>query len=146
VKDAIESGSPAAVGWSLDDGSLGRVRLSAQIRTELQSYGNAVIDPREYPRDSVECNKLRSMAAAAGELPPEGRQLDGRPALVQAVNLYEGEDEFAGECRAQPSHPPCLHSCPAAGAASGAGAAPCSACARAVPLCPVQQLCIGRTT
>ena len=88
-------GTPAGEGWALVGSD--QVQLSATIQTELQAYGDAVIDPREYPRDSEECGFVAAMAAAAGELPPEGQQPGGRRALVQAVNLYEGEDEFAGE-------------------------------------------------
>ena len=87
--------TPAGKGWSLVDPD--QVRLSAQISTELQAYGDAIIDPREYPRDSAECGFVSTMAAAADKLPPEGGQAGGDRALVQAVNLYEGEDEFAGE-------------------------------------------------
>ena len=86
--------------WEVLDDS--RVRLTATIQTEVQGYGDAVVDPREYPKDSSECFSVQSMAATYGELPPEEPQANGQPPLVQAVNMYEGEDEFAGE---QALHP-----------------------------------------
>lgn len=87
--------------WEVLDDS--RVRLTATVKTEVQGYGDAVVDPREYPKDSSECFSVQSMAATYGELPPEEPQANGQPPLVQAVNMYEGEDEFAGE---QAPHPP----------------------------------------
>ena len=75
------------------------VRIAATITTQLQGYGRALVDPREYPKDSVECRGVRSMAATWGELPPS-EQPDqagsSQAPLVQAVNMFEGEDEFAG--------------------------------------------------
>lgn len=68
-----------------------RANLLTRLETQVQGYGNAVIDPREYPRDSQECKTVSTMAAAFGGLP------QGRGALVQATDLYEGEDEFARE-------------------------------------------------
>lgn len=89
---AAAKGTPATERWEvLDSGS---VRLTATIETEVQGYGNAVVDPREYPRDSPECTGARKMAAAYGMLPPTSEQAQG--AMIQAVNMYEGEGEFAG--------------------------------------------------
>lgn len=92
------AGSAAASNWEAIDAT--QARLSAQLVTEVQAYGKAVVDPREYPRDSPECSAVESMAAAYGVLPPAsgtGQQSGSQLPLVKAVNMLEGEGEFAGQ-------------------------------------------------
>jgi hypothetical protein len=88
-------GTDAARRWEVLDGD--RVRLSATIQSEVTGYGKAVVDPREYARDSEECTRVRAMAATYGEPAPQEPSPGGQPPVVKAVNMYEGEDEFAGE-------------------------------------------------
>jgi hypothetical protein len=77
-----------------------RVRLSATVETLVTGYGKAVVDPREYDKDSAECTRVRYMAATYGEVLPQEPAAGSQSPLVQAVNMYEGEDEFAGEVAA----------------------------------------------